>query len=222
MVDYSKWEKFAAELSDDEEESTAPTVTRLDDNERVNISPKGVSLETMRAASVEDAGKVPPIGKDVICGEYNVNDGETGIFLWRQDKDHVYIRIDVDASVKASEVQITYSAKYTTLAVSMRGQRCIQGPLQYDIEIDADGLLDWELLTTDIKYISLTLIKKSPLPGTTLWWSRVFKGDLEIDVSTIQGRKQTSQSFAESWSEAHRMFREKVAERTRVNIDDDV
>ena len=55
MVDYSRWDKLSAELSDSDDDQPRPKVTRLDDNERVNIDQQGVSIlpknETVSAGS---------------------------------------------------------------------------------------------------------------------------------------------------------------------------
>ena len=87
----------------------------------------------------------------------------------------------------------------------------MQGVLQYVVDID-DGTVDWELINHDSeRYISIVLKKKSPLERTVQWWSCVFQGDQEIDVTAIAERKLITQDFKDVWNEAHRMFREKIA-----------
>ena len=52
MVDYSKWDKFASELSDDEDEGRGPVqVHHVEDGGSVTIGPNGASLAARSAHS---------------------------------------------------------------------------------------------------------------------------------------------------------------------------
>ena len=48
-------------------------------------------------------------------------------------------------------------------------------------------------------------------------WKTVIRGDPEIDVKSIQGRKDGS-DVTSAWNEAHDKFRELVANRQKVEI----
>ena len=48
-------------------------------------------------------------------------------------------------------------------------------------------------------------------------WKTVIRGDPEIDVKSIQGRKDGS-DVTSAWNEAHDKFREMVANRQKVEI----
>jgi len=56
----------------------------------------------------------------------------------------------------------------------------------------------------------VNLVKKSVGMGIVLWWSRVFEGDHEEDVTKFPDRAGASDSFQKNWSEATEAFKEKV------------
>ena len=58
MVDYSKWDKFADEISDDEEPNT-PLVHHVEDGGSVTIGPDGprIAARSTDAASASKASK---------------------------------------------------------------------------------------------------------------------------------------------------------------------
>ena len=101
----------------------------------------------------------------------------------------------------------------------------LEGALRYAVALDAEdeaaGGVQWELsdLSTAARLLSFTLGKKSPIPGSFIWWKNVFPGDPEIDVSAIQGRAGNLASSAE-WEKAHEMFREKIAGKVQEVIED--
>lgn len=70
--------------------------------------------------------------------------------------------------------------------------------------------------------MEITIKKKSPFSDATIWWSRVFENDPEIDVSTISERRVNS-TFQDNWNEAHKLFKEKIAKniKTTIELDDD-
>jgi len=84
---------------------------------------------------------------------------------------------------------------------------------------------DWELTTYagTRRYLSVTLLKATPMPGVTVWWSRVFEsGKEDIDVVRAGGGGGGAK-MKEVWDEAHRMFKEKVGKREKEEVfyDDD-
>ena len=131
----------------------------------------------------------------------------------------VRVWLDVDADVKASEIDIRISERSFELRI--RDSCVLQKELRYLVNLPEDGV-DWEVETSPDgagtkRTIRLTLQKHVYVEGSVVWWSSVFVGDPEIDVSTIKGRQATSLSAA--WQEANTLFRQKVADREKVDID---
>jgi len=64
------------------------------------------------------------------------------------------------------------------------------------------------------KLIRITLLKAVPMAGVSLWWSHPLLHCPKTDVNAIGGRKGDRQDeIKASWDEAHRMFREKMANK---------
>lgn len=217
MVDYSKWDKFGDELSDSDEELHVPQVTRLENSSQVQIGPTGASLHPQGTASKPSA----PVNSDDGAPHMNIQEGTSGSFRWRQDRGQVFIYISIGDDIKATNIQLICTDPFKSLSLTSAGEVLLQGTLKYDVQVD-DGIIDWEVEQSPTlgRHVCITLTKKSPLVKTTIWWSCVFEGDEEIDVSTIAERKVTStqQSFAESWKQAHAMFKDKVASREKFMI----
>ncbi|KAL7482678.1 hypothetical protein ACHAW6_008335 [Cyclotella cf. meneghiniana] len=100
------------------------------------------------------------------------------------------------------------------------------------------------------KFITIVLPKAVPMEGMIIWWERPLLGFPKIDVSSIQGRRNsaervmsveeynasmdrkqssttkeepsTKEAFAKAWQDAHEKFREKVKAREAqdINVED--
>lgn len=72
----------------------------------------------------------------------------------------------------------------------------------------------------DRRAVEVTLRKHCPIPGATVWWKSLLKGDPEIDVASIRGR--ASNSHQSVWEEALGMFKERVAAKksqAKISVD---
>mmetsp|Transcript_6808 Transcript_6808/g.9975 ORF Transcript_6808/g.9975 Transcript_6808/m.9975 type:complete len:288 (+) Transcript_6808:71-934(+) len=64
------------------------------------------------------------------------------------------------------------------------------------------------------KLVRITLLKAVPMAGVSLWWSHPLLHCPKTDVNAIGGRKGDRQDeIKAAWDEAHRMFREKMANK---------
>lgn len=120
---------------------------------------------------------------------------------------------------------VEYSADVQMLTILHVADVVIRKELKYKIIVSEENEIDWELITRSdgSKFIQLTLNKFEYLPGSVFWWNCVFKGDEEIDVSSIAGRKKNFASgaassgsgkpatFADNWKKAEKMFLEKLS-----------
>lgn len=112
-----------------------------------------------------------------------------------------------------------------------KNELVLQKSLRYRIVAADEDDLDWELITDEAKhakYFQVIMKKHEYIPGAVFWWSCVFKGDREIDVSTIAGRSgkrvadPRSDTFAGNWKMAHELFLEKIHSRQQNVVDIDM
>jgi hypothetical protein len=244
MVDYSKWERFAADLSSDEEGTgTAPRVTTFNEKGRsITIGPTGatvVSNHPLERSSISQ----PKAGKEISCeSEFQLdsrNGGVTGTFTWSQDRYDVCIRKELAPEVKAGDILIHFDHIESRLIIKNKSTKeaLIEGTTRYKFEVNDDDIcpVNWEIVsipdpkvdTLAHRVLEITLRKVSPIPGAVIWWKHVFVDDPEIDVTKIADRviSSTSAASASAWEEAHKMFREKIAAEHRqpiqIDLDDD-
>mmetsp|Transcript_8944 Transcript_8944/g.13440 ORF Transcript_8944/g.13440 Transcript_8944/m.13440 type:complete len:223 (+) Transcript_8944:51-719(+) len=220
MVDYSKWDKFQdSDSEDDERSSRMPKVHTIAEGSSIQINSQGASVippSLDDTSSVEsDTLKQEPIPCSAASSSRRFKaTGSAPTHTWEQDRQEVTLWIPVDSTLKGADVVI--SVEESMFTVQSKTEVILSKELRYKVEVPEDGV-DWELITTDgVKQLKVTLVKHVYIPGSVIWWSNVFNGDPEVDVSQIEGRKKSS--FKDNWEQAHAMFREKKNMREQVNV----
>ena len=194
-TDYSKWNKFASELSDndDEEESgnTKPHVTAFDSDKGRSfvIGPSGAQLMPQPPAS-SSARKSPVVveSSSVTVNKFELssrNGGITDRCTWSQDRNEVIVRKEFPMSVKASDIQVSFDRVESALNVTVQNEPFLQGTTRYKFELNDDELCPilWEVVTMTEqtgavhRVFEMTLKKISPIPGAVIWWKNVFVGE---------------------------------------------
>jgi len=229
MTDYRKWDRF--EDSDGEEEaegSSAPVVTKFDGSggRTIQIGPDGATL--LEPIGGGGKAEAPTPARQ----EWDTKNGSLlETFAWRQSRDEVVVQLFVNSSsLKARDILVTYDASSRLLRItSGEGHALFCDTLLHDIEPngagDGEPPVDWELKRKTIggserRFLELTLRKKAPFAGVTVWWRSLCVGGPEVDVSAIEGRDSAAaQSTRAAWEEAHALFLSRVAARERVEID---
>lgn len=223
MVDYSKWDSFAADLSDSDDDGK-PIVTKLNDRSKVHIGPSGVSITSNTDESLSNSlslNQATLESTKKLSFEKSDNGGTTDLFHWNQTRYEVQIYALLPKEARACDVKVQYDPESKLLEFSLRESKIFGGILNYPIEGMADDI-DWEIKRTatngqDNKSLFVTLKKKSIISNATVWWSCIFIGDPEIDVTQIKGRgKQPDMSI---WEQAHSMFKERIEKRQIIEID---
>jgi ribosomal protein L12E/L44/L45/RPP1/RPP2 len=142
-------------------------------------------------------------------------------------------RDHVELELEAPDFEKSEAPKFANLEVPSFQK--FDGELSHAVVADEDPAeVDWELCDPDpppageggarvpaaaCRWLRLTLRKDSP-PGVVIWWDRVFKGDAAVDVSRFEGRDKARASQMEAnWKEAHELFRQKVRDRQKVQIE---
>ena len=245
MVDYKKWDMLAAELSSDEEEGGGPSVTVVNDGESVSIGPSGPAIGNINESGATRRNPKKDSGRDSTR-----NGGVTERYMWNQSSEDVIVKVPLQDEVKAKEIKLIVgndSDSKRTLLIPRRYKDgdesdtiIIQGTLRYPIamnEEDGEDPIDWEITyDSPHRYLTLTMKKKSPIPGAVHWWNAVFLGDAEIDVEAIPDRLASKKikssgagteeqnggggSFADNWAEAHRLFCEKIKIPEILDVDE--
>ena len=175
MVDYSKWDKFAADLSDDDDDyrPNKPVVTKIDKpgGGKIQIGPQGATLIddesscVLRTHQKDDNGTSGALAMNqstnrvltsTTAAKANYSDftrnGDSleGRYMWCQDRNDVVIRTLVQLELKACEIDLQLNLE-NRLTVRIRGSHHIilEGYLQNLIETNptdtGDSIVDWEL-----------------------------------------------------------------------------
>lgn len=242
-MDYSKWDRLARDIEDDEEydeeENPEPLVTRFDEagGKSITIGPGGASIAAAASSTASQTLKATPTpaaGAD--SSVHTKNGGRTADYAWSQSRDEVVVQMPL-AQQRARDLRVSFDSKTKLLRITHAqpsgDTELLSRALHHDIhpaETD-DGALatvDWEVRSrprspadgSEERILELTLRKKPPFPGVTVWWKAVCVGDPEIDVSKIAGRDAAKVQDTNSlWREAHAQFLDKVRTDERVVVD---
>lgn len=220
MVDYSKWNSYAAELSDSDEDVGKLSVTKLDNKSKITIGPDGATVVPspgIYCNQITDAIKM---------SSRTNNGGSTSKFDWQQSRNDISLFVFLPSGSKA--VQIKVFLKESQLTIYHRGNEIINGKFKYPI-LETNAVdIEWEIKDDEFdksigvnppRILEMKFHKKSVIPDATLWWSCVFEGDPEIDTTTIKGRNPSANLA--SWDAAHRMFKERIANRELIEVNDE-
>jgi len=240
MVDYKKWDKFAADVSDDEaERDTMPLVTKFDKEggETIEIGKNGYSVHTSDSKSTHVEAKpsslVTNSKKEADSSEMDIlNGGYCGDYYWSQDRYEVKVLVPLhDNSIRGKDLIVHVGGKFLKV-LGVKNSILFEKELQFDIEKTAHeesaSGIDWEIITrkkqgdsTSNRYLQLLMKKKCPIPGAFFWWKNVFVGDPEIDVTKIAGRTTcaSNNNTVDAWKDAHDKFAAGVAKREKIEVD---
>ncbi|KAA8498663.1 hypothetical protein FVE85_6248 [Porphyridium purpureum] len=230
MVDYSRWDRLGALLSDEEEEPqemkarTRPRVTKFDKSTSVTFgdgAPLSVGVTDEPEKTVELAKeKCPP--PDNEGRHQRVWWPHESEYEWTQDAKKVWIRFRLPSNTRGKHVLVIVKQRGDTdhkdcyVCVKVSGSTLHEMDFPYDVEIDEDGMADWSVQTTEDgnKVVELEVTKKVPIANAHVWWTCAGKGHSEISLDDIPERIERKGAdgmrFAEAWSYAHAAFKERM------------
>eukprot|EP01006_Ploeotia_vitrea_P000503 TRINITY_DN103163_c0_g1_i1.p1 TRINITY_DN103163_c0_g1~~TRINITY_DN103163_c0_g1_i1.p1 ORF type:complete len:257 (+),score=47.07 TRINITY_DN103163_c0_g1_i1:27-797(+) len=229
MVDYSKWDNLEVSSSEDEEPNPPPRVTKLTPGSSITIGNSGPTIQS--AAKSSECPQ--PVKKETVQSstfEWPSSWYKNGVhwtsMAWCQNLEEAVVSVIVPAKTRAKEISPTFQPKHLTVMIKGAPDALLDKELQYNIEVDEDTLDGcWELLDlpsdpSGRRVVRLTLKKGLVATGLAghikgLWWDRLFEGDEKIDTSKFEERQnkaKVQQQWQESWAEAHKMFKEKIAQ----------
>lgn len=140
-------------------------------------------------------------------------------------------RVALDNTIKAGDIKILLDDKKLSI-ISKDSRDLLSGTLSQNIvrNHEDEDAIDWEIVSIKpqnfllsginnfTRFLEITLKKKSPFADAIIWWNKVFENDPDIDISTISER-QVNSSFQDNWNEAHKLFKEKIANNIKTTID---
>lgn len=231
MVDYSKWDKFDAGSSDEEDSRPMPKVTTLSDHSKITIGPKGYSV----SESKEDEAALRKERSAVQSSERTRNGSmvakEGFSFSWCQDRYSASLYLSIAKHLKEKNITVSLQDKELKVSVLLDKSVLLQGRLQYEVQLTGevdnpwDKVCDWEILPekNDMEHntLRISFTKRTPIPGTVLWWSRVFSDDEPLDVTQLQDRRQQDLTANKNFLEATELFKEKARNWPKIEVDDE-
>lgn len=163
MVDYSKWDKFERELSEDDDEANhMPGVTQFskEGGESISIGPNGYEVVEKSAAPpavsrnplskallsrTEDRNhSSSPTPSELAAKELKALESKNGRvcenYSWSQDKYEVVITVPLDTTIKAKDLQVALEDRNLFVRMCAGGTSAFQfpilsGPLRYAVEL---------------------------------------------------------------------------------------
>jgi hypothetical protein len=199
MVDYSKWDKLASEISDDsdsEQLSNKPKVSVLDDNHSVMIDQNGFSIARSNQTYL-NRSNLARAGDFIDERQWTKNGSHYRDYYWTQNRYEVVLRACVPNNTLARHIHFDINEDKQLLVEDKLNQNIlVKGTIRYPFmrndNTDEDPF-DWELkaLNNDTKIIEITIRKHSPIVGATIWWKNVFIDEPEIDLTKIEGIDKT-------------------------------
>lgn len=251
MTNYDKWNKFASELSDDEEDVTnKPKVTTLpyEKGGNVTIGPSGYKIHAKDEQ--QHSSKQPPIiGRS--SSQSAPTNGSRGVYRnvryeWDQDRHEVTLNLFFPTTqhgkLTAKQLHVDYDEDHQLLLIrkdSKDGEVLFEGNLRYSIELSGDRtnpfdqIIEWKLtldllpnendnsLLEEYNILAIILRKKCPIPNATIWWQNVFLNEPQIDVTKIPGRNKNLSAGEDNYQKAHRIFLEKLKTQEKIEVDVD-
>lgn len=195
MENYSKWDKFVAELSDgsDDVEDNYPNVTKFDKEggETIEIGKGGYKIkqdinESNLQKKEELVNDTKKENKNMVINNETLNGCACDEFYWSQDRYEVKLSIYInDDTIKSKDISISYEKKRFIVKSKVNMFVIIEKEFQYDIEINdtknfVNSEFDWEIKSKELhndkdnliefkRVIEFTFRKKSPIPGAFIW-----------------------------------------------------
>ena len=97
----------------------------------------------------------------------------------------------------------------------------LEGTLSRPVHLadEDEDTIDWTIqevpqssAAAPLRYLCVTLLKATPMPGLTLWWTQCLPQyePREIDLTDTTTSSSKSRAWTEAWEEAHEQFRAKM------------
>jgi hypothetical protein len=144
MTDYGKWDKFAAEQTDSDDERQAPKVRTVGDGQAVRIGPKGYQIGKNDANITENVAeahyaRVEEIVTETDRQKWMTNGSRGDNYYWRQDRQEVVLVVILDSQVKGKDMRVTYDASSKALQIQdgSSGPVILSGTMKHGIDTES-------------------------------------------------------------------------------------
>lgn len=141
-MNYGKWDKFAAEQSDSDDERAAPSVRTVGDGQAVRIGPQGYELTEKENPTIsspqETSSRVEEIVPEVDVKKWMINGSCGENYYWRQDRQEVTMTVMLTSQVKGKSVRITYDTSNKLLSIedTSNGSIILCGTFKHGIDTE--------------------------------------------------------------------------------------
>ena len=188
MVDYGKWDRFVADLSEndsdeDDGQYSAPIVRSFDKGESIEISKNGYKVKEDRtpsssqkspvasASATQDSAESVVEGNKTYALDTNtdtlsqdddlvLNGGNCNQYLWSQDRHQVSLSIPIEEHLRGKDLKVAFENNSLRITSAPNDTVILDKRLQFAIEVDSDtDSLDWEITSKNTK--SSTAIKQT-------------------------------------------------------------
>lgn len=243
-IDYSKWDHFQDSDDEEEQDTDAPHVTRLDQPSRITTTQgqEGFTVlseekkkQAAAAASAVKANSSTDL-PEAWTEKGGVAELPEATIHWTQDRYSVTMRVvapeHISFCVKVEGIlpYVDRNCAATTassprLVVSRKDKKSaseqtvwFQGDLPHAVHLaqDEEEDVDWTVERINgVPCLTLTLYKATPMVGVFVWWKRPL-----VQCPEIEWRSETdaNSSFQQAWEEAHEQFKTNVANKKKTII----
>lgn len=247
-INYSKWDKLAANLSDesDNENDNLPQITKFESEKgvRIEIGPKGAHLkpkDTIKAVETRQNNAQSQEEKSRLENESDHrNGGVLSTHRWSQKPSEVIVLIAIPNDIPTKFIDVSLKDNRNITVFNRNNHsKLFDRILAYEAVVSEDSILDWEVVsrsllsvetrtdqaideTSGIRFIKLCLQKRVLIPGAIHWWNRCFEGDPVIDVTALADRKNAtehSKQNIDAWATAHEEFKHRIKSRELIEVD---
>jgi hypothetical protein len=144
MTDYGKWDKYAAEQTDSDDERQASKVRTVGDGQAVRIGPKGYQIGKSDANITENVAeahhtRVEEIVTETDRQKWMTNGSRGDNYYWRQDRQEVVLVVMLDSQVKGTDIRVTYDASSKALQIQdgSSGAVILSGTMKHGIDTES-------------------------------------------------------------------------------------
>lgn len=234
VLDYSKWDHIGDSESD--EDMPQVHVSKLTEKTTfangLTATPATKGSTQAQPSVVSSAAVSSKAAQGTAVDAYTRNGGQTNSYLWCQDERTCTVRLPVPKGTRAKFVRVKAQNQSLHVGVitppNKQAVQCLEGKLAFPIDESDEALEDhWRLedatlplgqASKDHRCLVITLTKKTPVAGVVMWWNRVMQDDAPLDTTKFADRQNSGKSITSAWSEAHKLFKEKVAKIEKVDI----
>ena len=155
---------------------------------------------------------------------------QSSTHIWGQTRDEVRICVFVPAGTRGNDVIVSVKpvvGENPRLKVCCRGKALVDGALAHPVDTSEDALVGCYTLEDydKTRRVVNVELKKSTVGSSAFWWDRALASDpcvskdAIVDMDRSDAAEENRRKWQEAWEEAHKTFKEQVANQKPLKID---